>query len=393
MLTWVEFGSLWIRELPDGRALKLTSAEGLHSPRFSPSRRWIEFEDRGDKRWLVRSDGQAGAPLDANAAAFLPREDLVLLRPDGIFAPDRQRYVFSRDLRNDSGPSVGQLCIASLAAPNREPEVRVSDQDGAKQPYAWTRDGKSIIYWNGDEWSASFWSDGVELYVVDVESGRSRALGAKTLANVDMLDLAPASAGNRLAVTDGAFRETWAGKRIALIDLDTNVSWRLMPDNVTSMCPAWSPDGRRIACFAGPDADLAFNTAMAGLNYTVIRPDGTKETKTFTPESHIGIGGGEEAHAALQQRKIWMLDPSNNNPPRQLTSDTHYRDEEPLWSADGNHILFARMDYEGNSSLWLMDASGVGAVQVCRLGPLHQDESWFGYYGSIDWHAFFDWQT
>ena len=33
-LTWVEAGSLWIRELPDGRAVKIVSADGLHSPRF-----------------------------------------------------------------------------------------------------------------------------------------------------------------------------------------------------------------------------------------------------------------------------------------------------------------------------------------------------------------------
>jgi hypothetical protein len=34
-LTWVEAGSLWTRELPDDRAVKIVSVDGLHSPRFS----------------------------------------------------------------------------------------------------------------------------------------------------------------------------------------------------------------------------------------------------------------------------------------------------------------------------------------------------------------------
>jgi hypothetical protein len=98
----------------------LASGESLHSPRFSPSGRWIAFQDNGDNRWLVRSDGQAGTALDAGAAAWLPREDLALLRQDGVFAPDGRRYVFSRDLATDDGqPSVGQLCFASFSTSDR----------------------------------------------------------------------------------------------------------------------------------------------------------------------------------------------------------------------------------------------------------------------------------
>jgi Tol biopolymer transport system component len=395
-LTWVEPDGLWIRELPDGSALKLASAKGLHSPRFSPTGRWIAFEDGADKRWLVRNDGKVAAALDADAAPLLSRADLRLLQSQGVFAPDGQRYVFSRDLGTDDGPpTIGQLCLASLATPDRQPEVLVFDQSGAKVPYSWTRDGKSVIYWNGEEWSASLWSDGVGLYSVDVESGRSRELGITALSHRDMLDLAPLSTGNKLVVSEGVGRETWAEKRVTVLDLDTGIPRRLTRDDVSSVCPAWSPDGRRIACSAAPDADVAYANAMAGQSYRVTLPNGHVETRTYTPETRLGIGGGEEAHAYLQQRKIWLLDPSATNPPQQLTQDPNYRDEEPMWSADGSHILFARMDYEGHSSLWLMGANGAGAVEVCRLqipGPSGEQDSWFGYYGYIDWHASFDWR-
>jgi Tol biopolymer transport system component len=210
-----------------------------------------------------------------------------------------------------------------------------------------------------------------------------------------MLDLAPASAGNKLAVTDGEGRETWANKRVSIVDLDTGVSRRPMPDDIASVCPAWSPDGSRIACSAGPDANIASNRANAGLTYRAIRPNGSVETKTITPNSNLNIGGGEEAHVYLQQRKIWLLDATGPDAPKRFTNDPRYRDEEPLWSADGSHILFGRMDYDGHTSLWLMDANGGGATQVCRLqiaDDFGNQDSWFGYYGYTDWRKGFDWR-
>jgi hypothetical protein len=113
------------------------------------------------------------------------------------------------------------------------------------------------------------------------------------------------------------------------------------------------------------------------------------------PDMRIGIGGGEKAHRFLQLRKIWVLDPLRAAPPQQLTEDSNYRDEEPLWSADSSHILFVRMDYEGHASLWLMENSGSDARQVCQLNAYRDipiKEGWFGYYGYIDWRTAFDWR-
>jgi len=394
-LAWVEDvagGSLWVRDLPDGPPLKIAAAGGLYSPRFSPSGQWIAFQDQADKQWIVARDGQAVG------AEQLPPEDRSLLHSNGVFAPDGQRNVFSRVVPGKSGDDsrIGQLCMASLAAPaDPEPQVLVTNEQGEMQPYAWTRDGKSIIYWSADEFSASTWSDGVPLKIVNVQTGMVRDLGVSALADEDMLDLAPSSAGNKLAATDGGGRETWTGKRVAIIDLDTGAVRHFFPKDVASMCPSWSPDGSRIVCSAGPDADIAYNNANAGRTYTVVRPDGSKAIETITPDSNIGIGGGEEAHVYLQQRKIWLLDVTGGNPPKQLTSDARHRDEEPMWSRDGSHILFARMDYDGYQSLWLMEASGANAVEVCRVqvsDDFGNPDSWFGYYGYINWRKGFDWR-
>jgi Tol biopolymer transport system component len=156
------------------------------------------------------------------------------------------------------------------------------------------------------------------------------------------------------------------------------------------LCPAWSPDGRTIAYFAAPDPA----TPLVGKVIKVMRPNGTVQSETVTPDTRIGVSG-EDAHKALQQRKVGLLDIATGSAPRQITNDPNYRDEEPLWSADGSHILFGRMDYAGHASLWLMEASGANAHEVCRLAiydAFGKADSWFGFYGYTDWRSAFDWR-
>jgi hypothetical protein len=391
-LAWVQPDGLWIRELPDGRAAKAVSAGGLHTPRFSASGRWISYQNSGNKLLAVSSDGKAGASFESARGIWLPRgdrlavprdHDVAVFGPaDGwkapealwkdaglpVFGPDGKQFAAVRIHKRPSSPdglyqATAELYAASLAAPDK-PQVLLANE-GAIEPYAWTRDGKSIVYWRSDDgWSGSFWSDGVDLYSISASGGTERKLGVKALAHDDILELAPKSAGNRLAVTRGSYRESWSDQQVAVIDLDTGAARDLTAGNIAALCPAWSPDGRSIAYFAAPGAG--------------------------------DVGGGEEAHQSLHQRKIWLLDPSGAGAPRQLTSDPHYRDEEPMWSADGGHILFGRMDYDAHMSLWLMETSGASLAEV---GPLkiyddlgRDEDSWFGYYGYIDWRSAFDWR-
>lgn len=376
---------------PTARRRK-SSRAGVHAPRFSSSGRWISYQNGDHKLLVVSSDGKAGASFEREAGVWLAREDRLAIPQDHdvavfgpadgwkspvalwkdaglpVFGPDGKQYVAERVHERPSSPdglyeATAQLFAASLAAPDRQ-QVLFSNE-GALQPYAWTRDGKSIVYWRSDDgWSASLWSDGVDLYSIPAAGGTERKLGVTALAHDYILELAPKSAGNRLAVTRGSGRETWSGQTIAVVDLDSGAARDLTAGNVSALCPAWSPDGRSIACFAAPDGG--------------------------------NLGGGEEAHANLHQRKIWLLDPSGAAAPRQLTGDPHDRDEEPIWSADGGHLLFGRMDYNAHASLWLMESDGSNLAQVSPL-KIYDDlerseDSWFGYYGYVDWRSAFDWR-
>jgi len=404
-LVWVEAGSLWIRELPDGRAAKIATAKGLHRPRISLSGKWVAYQDHEDRVGVVRRDGKSGAAatIGAERAAWLPDDRVAVLQEDAVvayaaqsewktgmpllkggmpvFAPEGKRFAFARFEGEGS----------KLFVNDREV---VTNEEGEMQVYGWTHDGKWVVYWRAEELSASLWSDGVGLYAVAAEGGEQRDLKVKTLVDRDFLEFAPESTGNRLAVTAGDGRATWAAKRVAVIDLDNSELRYLTGEGVAAFAPAWSPDGRRIAYSAGPDADAAYRKQINGLNIRVMRPDGVVETQVVGPKMKIGVSGGEEAHLYLHQRKLWVVDAEGTGG-RQLTGDSRYRDEEPMWSADGERILFGRMDYDGHASLWMMESGGGGAREVCKLqlwDPLGSEESWFGYYGYVDWGDGFDWR-
>jgi hypothetical protein len=419
-LAWVEAGGIRVRELPDGRSATVVSGTGLHSPRFSASGDWIAYQ-RGDRRvFVVRRDGREGASFEGHGSVWLGQEDRLAVRRDadvavysanrwkspdavwkgagvGPFRPDGQQYAAVRIYhrppdRYGLNHDRSELYVATE---NRTLQVLIPKNEGEIQLHSWTRDGREVIYWRADEWSASIWADGMALSAIPATGGAERELGVVSLVHADLVDLAPAAAGNKLVVASGQGRETWSRKRLVSIDLDTGAKRNLTPPDMAALGPAWSPDGRRVAYFAAPDAELAEAKAGAGKTLKVLNTDGSVTTKVWTPDMRIGIGGGEVAHRYLQLRKIWVLDPSGAAAPQKLTADPRYRDEEPLWSADSSHILFARMDYEGHASLWLMESSGSGARQICQV-KVYSDSAmetgWFGFYGYIGWRTAFDWR-
>ena len=419
-LVWVEGTGIWLRELPNGPSTIVASGAGLHSPRFSPSGAWIAYRKQENQVFVAGRDGREGASFEGQGSMWLPQgdrlavsqgSDVLVYSPDnqwrspetswkdagiGPFRPDGQQYaatrIHQRPVDRQGNQNRAELYIATE---NGTLRVLIPNHEGGIRPYCWTRDGKQVIYWRADEWSASIWADGVDLYAIPAAGGSEQKLGVSSLVHADMLDLAPAVAGNQLIVVSGRSRETWAAQQLVLIDLDTGARRELTAPEIAAQGPAWSPDGRRVAYFAAPDAEVAEAKAKAGATMKIINPNGSVTTKVRTPDMRVGIGGGEEAHSFLQLRKIWVLDPVGAVPPQQLTKDPTYRDEEPLWSADWSHILFARMNYEGHASLWLMESSGSNARQVCQLNVYRHfpiEEGWFGFYGYIDWRTAFDWR-
>jgi Tol biopolymer transport system component len=281
-----------------------------------------------------------------------------------VFNADGSKFAYSNfSVRTGTGAvggplRDGELCSVTLTS--TESRNILSQYLVLPIPYAWTRDSRFILYWEDPDFSASVMADGLSLFRIPEAGGRSEPLGVGTLVHEDLLALSPT--GNKLAVTTGSGREIYERNRIAIVDLETLALRYLTAGNTSAMAPSWSPDGRRIAYVQAPV------------------PPSPSDNLTARPY--------------MAQRRIWVADASGATPPRPITADNRYRDEEPLWSADGTHILFCRLDTAGAGTLWLMGAEGENPVQVSDALSLKNLSGLdgYGFYGYIDWRGAFDWR-
>jgi Tol biopolymer transport system component len=391
MLAYIHGGDLWVMELPDGEAKQLTTYGRNRAPRWSPSGRWLAYRKDG-QLWMMRSSGADAKALNGgvpvNAFAWSPRSDaLAYTTHKGSLRVASAEEWHERELVEGIGEGSGVLSVAwspdgewLAYALRDQPEKYAglwrirADGSGATELLggtvvfgeitqgpnpgaivaAWSPDGERILYWS-DPFSASLLADGTPLMTIPAVGGEPSELVKWMLAYPDFLAFPPD--GKLLAVTEGGGRITWSNKRIAVVDLSSRKFTYLTEEGVAACSPAWSPDGEQIAYVAAPDI------------------------------GHVLQG---EAEAGVARRRIWVMNKDGSGK-RQLTPDADYRDERPLWSADGGHILFARLDREGRASMWLMLADGGELRRV--VDELSPPPSWFGYYGHINWGDYFDWWT
>lgn len=386
-LAYIQGGDVWVKELPDGEPQRLTTDGRNREPRWSPSGQWLAFRKGDFQVWVMRTDGDDARPLNEGAAvesfAWAPVQDrlayvaasdelrainadgtdLVLLVPSTsagridriIWSPDGAWLAYEWWEQKANGPpdlwkipASGGECVQLY--PHGESEI------GGPILVGWTGDGRFLLL-QSDMNSASLLADGSPLYALPADGGSLVPLAQFVLAHLDFVVPEPAPT-NRVAVVVGGFRGVWENKVLYIIQASSGEGVPLTSPDLAISSPAWSPGGGRIVYVAMPDL-------------------GDRQE-----------AGGEAARQGLMQRRIWVTN-ADGSAPRPLTDDPAYRDEWPLWSADGSYIIFARLDSEDRASLWLVPAEGGEPLQV--VGELTPAPDWFGYYGHINWGTLFDW--
>jgi Tol biopolymer transport system component len=393
-LAYVQSGDIWLKTLPDGELQRLTTDGRNREPRWSPSGQWLAFRKGEHQVWLMSADSNDARSLNEDATvgsfAWAPVSDRLAYGANGemramdadgtdpatlvpqslpdrdpgqvghiIWAPDGSCIAYERVEKPPDQPLTyeGLWKVSSDGRQRTELYASGAPEKGVALLAGWSLDGQHILFWQGDILSASLLSDGPALYSLPADGGEPIKLVDSVLVHDDFL--APAPQGDRLAVTAGSYRATWTNKRVAVVEARGGELTWLTDEKVAAFSPAWSPDGVYLAYAAMPDrGDLV---------------------------------GGEDARLGMMERHIWMINAQGK--PQQLTEDPAYRDERPLWSADGSHLLFARMAAEGPASLWLIPAGGGDPRRVVdELSPWTGPASgWFGYYGHIEWDQLFDW--
>ncbi len=425
-LAYVQGGDIWVKALPTGTPQRLTTDGHNSSPRWSPSGLWLAFRKERQvmveqecetsrlrpqvclesvpvlqkQVWVVESESNSahllsqGASIDA--FAWSPVDDrlaystasggLSTVYADGAdvvtlvsqtTGGDNSSGRLGRFAWHPDGTSLayerwGQLLTQTLAYQglwqvSLDGRKRVElypgslPQKGEAVLAGWSPQGRRVLFWQGEAPLASL-TNGAPLYSISASKTQSNTNAPAQLETKELMlrysdFIAPAPRGispemrDTVALVVGSGRSTWNNKRIEL------AGRAISPKGLAAIAPAWSPNGARLAFVAAPDrADLL-------------------------SEEAIRVG--------LMQRRIWVTDVTGELEPQRLTSGAAYREERPLWSADGSHLLFARMDAKGRASLWLMAVEGGAPRQVVdELTPAPDPVD---SYGHIDWETLFDW--
>jgi dipeptidyl aminopeptidase/acylaminoacyl peptidase len=377
-VVYAQGGGIWIHELPD-QPRRIVSGSKLSSPRLSGSGKWLSYVGSGTLH-VIGADGSGDRSFkgleNASESQWWPGRDILLVpAPEGFalytaddgwhdplrrlfdgmlpaaFSPDGNEFVYADEAPPGHGNLENPIRTGRLwrVRGTEDPKLVVSEEGARPIPAAWGPSG--ILYWEDPDFSSSVMADGIALFQVPTSGGDPKPLGISTLVHPDTLSLD--SAHTRLALSAGTRRDEWLGKRVAVIDLRSGaVSYRT-EEGISAVWPAWSPDGSSLVYSAAPGEDA---------------------------------GGGEPARRVLSKRRIWLVDAAGTKPAKQLTGDEAYRDESPVFSRDGKLIIFARLNRNSTASLWTMQPDGTGLTRIAELA-IDDADSWFGYYGHIDWRA------
>lgn len=407
-VAYVQGGDIWVKQLPDGNAQRLTSDGRNSEPRWSASGRWLAFrkersvviEEECDlpkpqrelcresvwqrQLWVVAPDeGMAGLlndGLTVAAFAWSPAADqLAYVDATGalrVTAATGGRavklaggvaqgvagalawsldgrwigYEYATGLAGAAGYEQGVWKVAPDGVPI--PLYSVRDRAaGSLRLVGWDASGESALLWDAQESPGA--ESGALLYRLSAD-GASEPV---RLAETAMLPERALLAVGRdvTALIFGAERATWRDKRLALLTGED--ATEQLAEDAAVIQPAWSPDGMRLA-------------------YAAMR-------------EREGVELGDPALPEMMARRIYVVDAARPGEAAQLTDAAEYRDERPLWSTDGRFILFARLDGQGRASLWLIPS--VGGVAVRVVDEITPAPDPLGAFGLISWEQYFDW--
>ncbi len=420
-LAYVQGGDIWfmplLEETPHPR--RLTTDGYNREPRWSPSGKWLAFRKErpvtlvappgppgGDlsmtrrQVWVIQADGNGEHPLNqglsVEAFVWSPKGDRVayttsagglnIINADGtnpvtliaedtsvplgekqvgpiFWSPDGKWIAYERRIQPASRSTVYQG-LWMVSAEGGEPIELYNSGTPEKSEVAlvgWSALGDRILFVQDlfDSSSDTSLADGGQLYSIRAHTVLTKETTADLVGGDGILPYtdfvvpnppSPIWQGRQdVAFVAGQGHSTWSNKRIQ------SVGQYITPQDVAVISPVWSPQGNQLAYVAMPD-----------------RGELTSGDST-----------------ALMQRRLWIANAFGVPQPRALTNSSDYRDEHPQWSADGNYLLFARLDAKGRASLWIISANGGSTRQVANeLTPAPDPLESFGH---ITWSNYYDW--
>ena len=91
-LAYVQGGDIWVKALPEGEPLRLTSDGSNSEPRWSLSGQWLTFRKGDDQVWVMRADGTEARLLNEGTTCGEPGTGVL----DAAWSRDGEWCVYDR---------------------------------------------------------------------------------------------------------------------------------------------------------------------------------------------------------------------------------------------------------------------------------------------------------
>lgn len=210
---------------------------------------------------------------------------------------------------------------------------------------AWSKDGQTLFF-------TSFLKDNPDLYRYDFKSGKvfPVVVGNGLTTGVDV-----SPDGTKIAFTSS--RD--GNREIYTANIDGSGLSRLTNHYGEDVSPRWSPDGKQIAFVSSRSGNphiYLMNADGSGVRRLTFQGNYNTEPD-WSP-----IPGGPIAFSARDERNmydIFVVDPASGKITR-LTQDEGHNNESPVFSPDGQHIVFTSNRGNNGTKLYIMNLDGTG---------------------------------
>jgi Tol biopolymer transport system component len=336
---------IWLKDLATGRETALTSGPDDYA-RFAPNGSIILFS-----RTVGSLTSLYKMPIAGGDALKVVDDAL-----DGDWSPDGRRITFVRSKAKGTQLS---SAIWTIGDNGEGPMELGQSENGSLKLPRWSSDGHTIAA------VQSFIQAGspTSIFVVDVDSGKSRTIGA-TSGGFAILSIAWNGSGDDLLYSQA--------ESVSL----NGAAGRIVRQNLTSGGTEtlyWSPYAGLIFDVAG-QGTLVFGTGSPRQNVReVVVRGGSAKSRWLTR------GNSTDRQPAYSPDGEWVIFSSNQSGnldlwevstktgvARRITDDPA-EDWDPDFTADGKQIIWSS-NRSGHFEVWMAGADGSGAHQLTQDG-------------------------
>ena len=295
--------------------------------------------------------------------------------------------------------------IAFTSFRNGSFDTYVMNVDGSRQrrlttpafsfsPPVWSPDGRRIAFVSGrgpciETNHLRGLPDGTS--DVDISVANADGSGLRTVTSGPGVDCAPAWSpdGEKIAFTRSLVRRE--GDKVVGVDFDVYVvnadgsEERKLTRDAQSFGPIWSPDGRKIAFWSGPDGNGGVYVMNADGSKRRLLTDGGAVLRHQIGRNLIHVAWSPDGRKMLLVRsglslagggrkKYVVVMNTDGSGLRRLRRFNSGNGGQPNWSPDGR-IVFADFR-DGNFDVYVMNADGSGLRNLTRHPGHDSDPAW-----------------